>query len=284
MTAPPLAASVDLQVHSTASDGAVAPGAIPAIASSANVAAFALTDHDSMAGVADATAAAALLGVRVVAGVELSAMSGELEVHLLGLHIDSHGTIESRLTEFRAQRAGRAEEIVRKLQALGANVAYSDVVRQAGGGAIGRPHVARALVAAGGAADFRDAFDRFLGAGRPAFVAKPRLSSRDAIALVHDAGGIVVWAHPGPLGRREMIETLIAEGLDGIEVLHPGHSPGDTERLRALCDHLHLLPSGGSDWHGETTGTRTLGAMAVPAEWLSRQDERVSARRSAGVS
>lgn len=284
MTSPQPAATVDLQVHSTASDGAVAPGDIAAIAMSARLSAFALTDHDTMAGVADATAAAARVGVRVIPGVELSAMHSDREVHLLGLHIESRNTIETRLVEFRAQREDRAAAIVRKLQALGASVTYDDVVRQAAGAAIGRPHIARVLVNAGGATDFRDAFDRFLGAGRPAFVAKPRLSARDAIALIHDAGAIAVWAHPGPLGRREMIEALVTDGLDGIEILHPGHSPEDTARLRALCDHLQILPSGGSDWHGEMTGTRTLGVMSVPAEWLSRQDERVAARRGAGVT
>ena len=282
--APHSAATVDLQVHSTASDGAVAPADIPGAAAAARVAAFALTDHDSVAGVADAVATAARVGIRVVPGVELSAMHGDREVHLLGLHIDARGALETRLSEFRAQRADRAAAIVRKLQALGASIGYDDVVREAGGGAIGRPHVARALVAAGGAADFRDAFDRFLAAGRPAFVAKPRLSARDAITLVHDSAGIAVWAHPGPLGRREMIEALVADGLDGVEILHPGHSPEDTVRLRALCDHLQLVPSGGSDWHGEATGQRTLGAMSVPAEWLARQDERVAARREAGVT
>ncbi|HKS05755.1 MAG TPA: PHP domain-containing protein [Gemmatimonadaceae bacterium] len=284
MTSPQPAATVDLQVHSTASDGAVAPADIAAIAVSARLSAFALTDHDSMAGVADATAAAARVGVRVIPGVELSAMHGDREVHLLGLHIESRSTIETRLIEFRAQREDRAAAIVRKLQALGASVSYDDVVREAAGAAIGRPHVARVLVKAGGAADFRDAFDRFLGAGRPAFVPKPRLLARDAIALIHDAGAIAVWAHPGPLGRREMIEALVADGLDGIEILHPGHSAEDTARLRALCDHVQILPSGGSDWHGEMTGARTLGVMAVPAEWLARQDERVAARRGAGVT
>jgi hypothetical protein len=278
------AATVDLQVHSTASDGSAQPGDIARVAAAARLSAFALTDHDSVTGVAAATAAATALGIRVVPGVELSAMQGDREVHLLGLHIAALDALDERLREFRTQRADRAVAIVAKLRALGINVTFDDVKREAADGAFGRPHIARAIIAAGACKDFREAFDRFLGAGRPAYVPKPMLSVRDAIAIVHRTGGIAVWAHPGREGRLEALEALKADGLDGTEVLHPGHSPDDVVRLRALCEHLHLLPSGGSDWHGELTGTRTLGAMQVPAEWLALQDERVAARRAAGVS
>jgi predicted metal-dependent phosphoesterase TrpH len=143
-------------------------------------------------------------------------------------------------------------------------------------GALGRPHVARALVAEGWAVDVRDAFDRYLGAGRPAYVAKEQLSMRDAIEMIHDAGGLAVLAHPGGSGTRERLEALRALGLDGVEVKHPSHSPADTTRLRTLSDQLGLLPSGGSDWHGASDGPRTIGMMHVPAEWLARQDDRLA--------
>lgn len=284
MTAAPSKGTVDLQTHSTASDGAVAPGGIAAAAIAANVVAFALTDHDSVSGIAAATAAGEQLGVRVVAGVELSATQGEQELHLLGLHVDPLGGLEAKLGEFRAQREHRAEVIVGKLQALGVPIAFSDVVREARGGAFGRPHVARALIAAGACQDFREAFDRYIGAGRPAYVAKPKLSVRDAIAIVHDAGGLAIWAHPAGAGRRDALEPLVADGLDGVEVRHPSHSNEDAARIMALCEHFGLVASGGSDWHGEPTGRRTLGSMQVPAEWLEIQDARVAARRAAGVS
>jgi hypothetical protein len=284
VTAPQFTGTVDLQAHSTASDGAVAPGDIAAVAVAANVVAFALTDHDSVSGVAAATAAGDRLHVRVVPGVELSAMQGEQELHMLGLHVEALGTLETKLGEFRAQREQRAETIVAKLQALGLPIAYSDVAREAGGGAFGRPHVARALIAAGACQDFREAFDRYLGAGRPAYVAKPKLSVRDAIAIVHDAGGLAVWAHPAGAGRRDALESLVADGLDGVEVRHPSHSNEDAARILALCEHFELVPSGGSDWHGEATGRRTLGGMQVPFEWLEIQDARVAVRRAAGVS
>ena len=283
MTSPAASATVDLQVHSTASDGAVHPADIPAFAVAAGLSAFALTDHDSVAGVLPARHAAPA-HLRIVAGVELSAMHGDNEVHLLGLHVDALESLDASLETFRTQRAERAVAIVAKLNALGIGVTLDEVARQAGDGAIGRPHVARALLANGVVKDFRDAFDRYIGAGRAAYVPKPRLAVRDATRLVHEAGGLAVWAHPGPDGRRDAVEALVAQGLDGVEIRHPGHSSDDEQRLRALCDHFRLVPSGGSDWHGEREGRRTLGAMKVPAEWLEVQDERVAARRAAGVS
>ncbi len=157
------------------------------------------------------------------------------------------------------------------------NITFDDVLVEAGGGAIGRPHVARVLVGHGWATDTRDAFDRYLGAGRPAYVAKDQLLMPDAIRMIHDAGGLAVLAHPGGSGTRERITSLVALGLDGVEVKHPGHSPADTTRLRALCDQLGVVPSGGSDWHGAAEGPRTIGMMQVPEEWLERQEARVAA-------
>ena len=282
MTAPPSAATVDLQVHSTASDGAVAPADIPALASAAQLAAIALTDHDSTAGVAAAQTAGRALGVRVVAGVELSVTREDRELHILGLHVEPAGALEERLTGFRVERATRAAAIVERLRQLGVAITLDDVTRVAGGGALGRPHVARALIAAGVCRDFREAFDRYIGPGRPAYVAKPKLDVRDAVDTIHRAGGLAIWAHPAADGRRDVIESLRREGLDGVEVLHPGHSADDVARLSALCAYLGLVPSGGSDWHGEASGRRALGSMNVPAEWLERQDARVASRRAAG--
>jgi predicted metal-dependent phosphoesterase TrpH len=130
------------------------------------------------------------------------------------------------------------------------------------------------------ARDSRDAFDRYLGAGKPAFVAKLRLSVAEAIELAHRAGGLAILAHPGPEGRREPIERYAALGLDGVEVRHPGHSAEDISRIGTLVDFLGLVPSGGSDWHGASDGPRVLGSMRVPAEWLVRQEARVAERRA----
>lgn len=267
---------VDLHMHSTASDGSRAPADVIRAAKKANLAAIALTDHDSVAGLDEARAAGAELGVRVVNGVELSAVEGETETHLLGLHLRDTAVLERGLAELREMRARRARRIVEQLNALGVKLSYDDVLAQAGTGVVGRPHVARAMIASGWAVDARDAFDRYLGAGRPAFVAKEQLGMPDAIAMIHAAGGLAVLAHPGATGSRERLEALRAQGLDGVEVKHPSHSSSETSRLRALTEQLGLVASGGSDWHGATDGPRTIGMMQVPAEWLAQQEARLT--------
>jgi 3',5'-nucleoside bisphosphate phosphatase len=272
---------VDLHSHSTASDGSKSPSALVAAAKAAGLAAIALTDHDTMAGVAEAASAGEQAGVRVVPGVELSAVDDDREVHLLGLHIQRPAVLEDALRTFRDTRETRARQIVEKLNTLGVTISFEDVLARAGDAAIGRPHVARVLIEGGWARDSRDAFDRYLGAGRPAYVPKHRLSVADAITLIHAGGGIAVVAHPGPDGRRETLERYAGLGLDGVEVRHPGHTTEDMNRLGALAAFLGLLPSGGSDWHGASEGPRVLGVMRVPAAWLERQDERVEARRAA---
>ena len=276
--APDAAALVDLHVHSTASDGSRAPADVVQEAKRVGLAAIALTDHDTVDGVAEAANAGSAIGVRVVPGVELSAVEGDVETHILGLHLSDTTELEARLVDLRGMRRTRAERIVQRLNELGVRIAMADVLEQAAGGAIGRPHVARAMIADGWAVDFRDAFDRYLGNGKPAFVSKDRLAVSDAIELIHRAGGLAILAHPAQAGTRERVQAFVALGIDGVEVRHPSHSSEDAARLAALVEHFGLVPSGGSDWHGSGEGPRTLGAMRVPAEWLSRQDGRVRAR------
>ena len=270
---------VDLHSHSTASDGAFAPAIVVQEAHKAGLAAIALTDHDTTAGLAEAQAESDRLGIRLVPGVELSAVENDHETHILGLHLGSTAPIDARLAELREMRRTRASKIVDLLNANGVRIAFESVLEQAGNAAIGRPHVARALIAEGWAADSRDAFDRYLATGRPGFVPKEQLSVRDAIALIHAAGGLAIVAHPGQQGTRERIELLKNDGMDGVEVRHPGHSSEDITRLMALVEHFGLVPSGGSDWHG-VPGPRTLGAMKVPMEWLHWQDERAKSRKA----
>ena len=230
---PDVAGTVDLHTHSTASDGVLPAAAVVEAAHAAGLAAMALTDHDTIAGVAEAQAAGERLGIDVVAGVELSAHLGSEEIHLLALHLSDVGTIAGELARFRDDRVSRAERMVARLNALGVAVTMEDVMREAGEGAVGRPHVARAVVARGGAADVREAFDRYLGDGRPAAVEKPRLAARDAIALAHAAGGIAVWAHPGAAGRRDRVEPLVTRRSGRARGAPPaplGRGPAATDR------------------------------------------------------
>ena len=275
-----VAPHVDLHAHSTASDGARSPTEAIAAAHQAGLAAFALTDHDTLGGIPEAQLAADAVGLRLVPGVELSVHQGDQELHVLGLHIRDVHAMQGELEIFRERRRARAEAIVERLGALGVPLAVEAVLREADGGAVGRPHVARALIAAGHVKDAREAFDRYLGAGRPAYVDKERLEVAAGIALIHAAGGIAVLAHPQAEGRRERIEPLVAQGLDGLEVRHPSHSNEDAKRLSALAEFFGLVPSGGSDWHGAMQGGRVLGAMNVPLAWLEAQDARVVQRRA----
>ncbi len=272
------ASFVDLHVHSTASDGTRPPDEVVREAKRIGLKAIALTDHDTLDGIAVATETGIALGVRVVPGIELSAVEGDAETHILGLHLSDTRQIEAQLVALREMRRGRAERIVHRLNELGVRVEMVAVLEQAGAGAIGRPHVARAMIAEGWAVDFRDAFDRYLGSGRPAYVPKDRLSASDAIGVIHRAGGIAVLAHPAQSGTRDRVEAFTRAGIDGVEVRHPSHTPEDVARLTALVDFFGLVPSGGSDWHGAAEGARTLGMMRVPESWLERQDARVRDR------
>jgi predicted metal-dependent phosphoesterase TrpH len=273
-------AFVDLHTHSTASDGTLPPDQVIEAAAACGLKALALTDHDTIGGIPAAREAGERLGIRIITGVELSAFQDGHEVHVLALHLSQLDTLHKRLEDLRASRFSRAEKIVEKLNALGIPITLDEVLLQSNGGAVGRPHIARALIARGVVHDFRDAFMRYLGGNGSAFVPKDKLSIEDAIGIAHDAGALAIWAHPGDGGRREKLEPLVAAGLDGVEIRHPSHSGEDIKRLQALTDFFGLVPSGGSDWHGATEGPRRLGMMNIPSEWLDRQDERVASLAS----
>ncbi len=269
---------VDLQVHTTASDGALPPTEVVEVAAAEQLAAIAITDHDTVDGIGEATAAGERLGVRIVPGVELSTHFGDDELHLLGLHLSNTETMRVALQELQADRVRRAEQIVTTLNRLGIPVTIESVLQEAGDGAVGRPHIARAMMAGGWVKEFREAFDKWLGFGRPAYVDKPRFEVADGIALIHAAGGLAIWAHPGESASVARVGALATLGLDGVEVLHPSHPPYLSQKLFQVVEGAGLLPSGGSDWHGTREGPRRLGGQLVPKAWLDWQDAAVAAR------
>lgn len=268
---------MDLHVHSTASDGGLSPEAVVARARTAGLVAIALTDHDTVAGVPAAVAAGELLGVRVVGGCEFSSAAPWGEMHVLGYFLPSHSSeLESFLERCRADRVRRAQEMVVRLQRLGVGLDFEAVLLQAKGGAVGRPHVARAIVRQGGAGDISEAFDRFIGRGRPAYVGKMLPSFREITDLVHSVRGLVSVAHIKERGTRSFLERLKREGLDAVEIRHPSHEPELRARLTDIAVRLGLLRSGGSDWHGDPEPGEAhgaLGAQEVPFEWLERLEE-----------
>jgi predicted metal-dependent phosphoesterase TrpH len=274
-------ARVDLHCHSTASDGECAPADVARRARAVGLVAIALTDHDTTAGVAEATREGDAIGVRVVCGCEFSTRAPWGELHLLGYFLDpASSALQGFLVETRAARERRGEQMVAKLQNLGVDIELEDVAAQAAGGAVGRPHVARALVERGVSADINEAFERYLGRGRVAFVEKPLPSLERVTTLVHEVGGIAVAAHLGDHGTEKQVRQFQEQGLDGIEVRHPSHSPATEARLAGIAGRLGLVTSGGSDWHGDTKFGEShapLGGLEIPLEWLERLERKRAA-------
>jgi predicted metal-dependent phosphoesterase TrpH len=198
-------------------------------------------------------------------------------MHVLGYFLPPDSPqLDAFLQRCRADRVRRAEEMVQHLRRLGVDLSFESVLQESAGGAVGRPHVARAIVRHGGAIDLGDAFDRFLGRGRPAFVEKTLPQFRAITELVHGVGGLVSVAHLKERGTRAFIQRLKGEGLDAVETRHPSHDPDLRARLTDIALELRLLRTGGSDWHGDpepgvTHGT--IGSQSVPIEWLERLDE-----------
>jgi predicted metal-dependent phosphoesterase TrpH len=269
--------TIDLHVHSTASDGSLPPERVVKRASAAGLRAIALTDHDTLAGIPEAVEAGERYGVRVVGGCEFSTASPWGEMHVLGYFLPSDSPqLDSFLERTRADRVRRAQEMVQHLQGLGIGLSFDSVLHESAGGAVGRPHVARAIVRHGGAIDLGDAFDRFLGRGRPAFVEKTLPQFRTVADLVHECGGLVSVAHLKERGTRSLLERLKAEGLDAVETRHPSHDPDLRARLTDIALQLGLLRTGGSDWHGDPepgVTHSTIGSQAVPLEWLERLEQ-----------
>ena len=243
----------DFHLHSTASDGVRAPAWVVETAAANGVRVLALTDHDTTAGLAEAGAAAEAAGLRLLSGIELSADLDGLDVHLLGYGFDvAHAPLQEYLAEQRGGRVGRMRRIVRALAGHGLPLDPERVLAIAGDASVGRPHVARAMVEAGHAISVADAFDRWLGNGRPAHVTRERLSPAEAIALLHEAGGAVFAAHPIYLGEDsdDIVRALAGAGLDGIETYYKHYDAETVAAHHALALELGLAESGGSDYHG----------------------------------
>ena len=271
-------ARVDLHCHSTASDGEYPPAEVARRAHAAGLVAIALTDHDTTGGVPEATRVGETLGVRIVSGCEFSVKAPWGELHLLAYFLPpGHARLEEFLAGTRAARHRRAEQIVGHLRRLGVAIDLGDVVQAADGGALGRPHVARLLVRHGVCVDMNEAFARYLGRGRPAYVEKPLPTLQQVTELVHAVGGVAVAAHLGDHGTDGQIRQFQEQGLDGLEVRHPSHSPGTERRLTGIAQRLGLAISGGSDWHGDLElgdSHAPLGGLDIPLKWLEELEKR----------
>lgn len=268
---------IDLHSHTHASDGILRPSELIQTAKGAGVDVLAVTDHDTIDGLDEAMRAARELGLELLPGIEISCFAPAGEIHVLGLGIDpaAPGLVEW-LDELMARRRERFFAMIEQLGAAGIALDAEAIITEHGErGSLGRPHIARALVAGGHATSIDDAFRKFLNKGRPAYVERYRLEAADAIAHIHAAGGCAVQAHPGAMGSDADIPALVELGLDGLEAGHPDHSPGKRARYESMAAELGLLVTGGSDYHGDPAGRATkLGQGRTAEAMLARLRER----------
>ena len=280
---------IDLHTHSTASDGTFSPEALVELAAEKGISAIALTDHDTVAGVAPAQARGKALGVEVVPAVELGASwDGVGEIHLLGYFIDiKNKTLRDRLAWLRDHRRSRGRKIVERLKEMGVSISVEQVEDIAQGESVGRPHIARALVKNGHVASMAEAFERYLKSNRPAYVKREQLGAAGAIRLVQEAGGVAVLAHPFTLKGTggelpQVLQSLMALGLEGIEVYYSQHTSEQVRQYEELARRFGLLMTAGSDFHGANKPEIELGhgSIQVPAKLLVALREAANTRNT----
>ena len=276
---------IDLHVHSSASDGTLTPAEVTALALEAGLAAYALTDHDTLDGIEEAIAAARGTALEVIPGTELSCPYEGKEIHLLGLCLSrAPSPLSEALHTLREARSTRNREMLLKLQRDGFSLLEEDLTEGAEHPVITRAHFARALLKKGYVTSMNQAFDRYLNQGRTYFLPKETLPPEEAIRLIRSAGGFPALAHPiqyqlGYQKTEELLAQLKEQGLMGVEVYYSSHNPGTSAKLREICRRLDLLPTGGSDFHGSNKPDiqlgRGRGGLRVSALLLSDIHERL---------
>ena len=262
---------IDLHTHTTASDGALTPRELVARAHGLGIRTLSVTDHDTLAGVPEAAAAAAAHGIELLPGIEITAVDRARDVHMLAYFLEAEraAALEPFLRSARDDRTRRARAMSDRLAALGAPVDMDDLIAgaAAAGKAVARPAVARALLAAGHVKSLQEAFDRWLADGKPAYVPRTGASPAEVVRLVRGAGGLPVLAHPGLLRKDELIPSLVEAGLGAIEVYHSDHDPGTRSRYLRVAERHGLPVSGGSDFHGDDhPRAGCFGRVGLPRE------------------
>lgn len=279
---------IDLHLHTTHSDGSFSPAAVLEFAKAAGVTALAITDHDIVAGIPEAIEAGSRLGIEVIPGVEISSRHGESELHILGYCIDwRQPRLNERMKSLRESRHERNPRIIERLNELGLDITYEEVRVLAGTESIGRPHIARVLMNKKMVASAKEAFDRYLAEGRPAYVPRQLPAPEEAVTWIREAGGVAVLAHPtwvkeSSEGLSRLVEGLKEAGLGGIEVHYSTHNARQTDEYRSLAQRLNLLITGGSDFHGLTKPDIQVGTgrgeLKVPGTLLEPLKKAASAR------
>jgi len=262
--------TADLHIHSTHSDGSSTVEELLHRAQKAGLTTISITDHDTTNALEEARSLALGTGIEVVSGVELSTSHGDAEVHILGYFFDHQSPgLQSYLAHCRTARLRRAERMVEKLNGLNIPLRLESVLEQAGTGSIGRPHIANALVEEGLTENYYEAFSRYIGNGKPAYESKDQVTSAEAVDLLAEAGGLSFVAHPGTMIDERLLKELIQAGIDGVEVVHPSHSPDLVKYYRGIVHEYFLLESGGSDYHGiKKGGVDAFGKFRISQECI----------------
>ncbi|MDE2829466.1 MAG: PHP domain-containing protein [Gemmatimonadota bacterium] len=272
-----MASYIDLHLHSTKSDGSFSPTQVVQRAAELGVSAISLTDHDSVAGVQEAQNIGRDIGVEVIPGIELSAQEAGIDIHILGYFIDpTNSDLLAYIQKFQDARRNRAEKIVARLNRLGVRITIAQVLHKAGDATIGRPHVADVLVEEGFVFSHDHAFQKYLGYGKPAYQPKYVLTPREAVEVIHAAGGLASLAHPVLYRRDALIPDLIKQGLDGLEVMHVKHDHADVRRYSDMAQHYDLLTTGGSDCHGDGRGQAVMGTVRIPLTFLAAMKKKLA--------
>jgi predicted metal-dependent phosphoesterase TrpH len=248
---------VDLHLHTTASDGVMSPSEIVRYAKAKGLQAIAITDHDTIEGLEEGLSEGKRIGLEVIPGIEISAAHSPGSMHLLGFFLDIyHPLLNERLGYLQKARAERNPKIAEKLNQLGIDLTYEEVLKVSGGGQVGRPHFAQVLLDKGYVKSFQEAFERFLKKGAPGYVDKLRFTAKEALHFINEAQGVAVLAHPNTLGMNRysgfenLLLQLVDEGLQGLEVYYPEHSALEVAQYKTLAERYGLLVTGGTDYHG----------------------------------
>ena len=272
----------DLHLHSHYSDGTFTPEEIVARGRKQGLGALSLTDHDTVEGCDMMATECAKVGLEFVVGTELTSEHNDNELHILAYFVDpKNERLLREIAKFQIVRQERIREMVAKINELGVPLKVEDVFALANCQSPGRPHVARTLVKQGMCRTLDEAFERFLKKGRPAWVPKSKMSSLQAIELIHHAGGLAVMAHPGLNRSDEVIPDLVAVGLDGIECYHTKHSPTTAKRYIAMTEKYNLLVTGGSDCHGMSKGRPLIGSVRLSREHFDKLKAKAVEKKTA---
>ncbi len=259
----------DFHIHTTFSDGLLSPEQVVTIAKERGLGAVGIVDHDAVGGIEPAIRKGKEVGIEVLPAVELSCLVGDSDIHIIGYYVDyKNKKLISILTDIQNKRLERAKKMVEKLANQGAEVEIERVLELAGNGAVGRPHIAQALLEEGHITCYDEAFWKYIGYHCPAYVPKEKFSPKEAIKLIRDFHGIPILAHPLSYNNRTIINFIIDQGIKGLELWRPDHNDNDLRYLTNLVKTHHLLTTGGTDCHGGRKGKILIGEIKIPYQYV----------------